>query len=312
MSSIYSFAPTSAYAGDTVEILGHLFTGATSVTFGGVPVASYVVDDDGTIHAIVGNGGASGSVAVAGPAGSAADIGFTFLGARSKKRVAELTPLGRTAAPGDLLMGWDGILNQTRSIDVAELPFTDGGGGGGIFTSVPSPFKVFNYSDNYTYDAVTNSVKIRDTRLLNKIMYPVATTQFGGGEFEDSKLTYTAVDPDDDTMGNVVISGFQLDDGAHITLTVPGDRDPSGDAVYAQLLADVALLKLIAAPFYATALGANGAKVLWNRPASEIPAGWQEWIDIRGRMPIAMDTGDPDFETLGATGGEKSHTLTEA
>ena len=34
--------------------------------------------------------------------------------------------------------------------------------------------------------------------------------------------------------------------------------------------------------------------------------------NIKGRVPVGRDTGDTDFDTIGETGGEKEHTLTEA
>ena len=57
---------------------------------------------------------------------------------------------------------------------------------------------------------------------------------------------------------------------------------------------------------------ANGAMVFWNKPASEIPNGWQEVVDWRGRLPVGVDANQIEFETLGLEGGEKTVTLTEA
>lgn len=210
----------------------------------------------------------------------------------------------------DLVWVWDMATGVLRKTPISALPFTDGGGGSGGGAAVPSPFLVTNDSPNYSYDAGTNTVKILDARLLNKILYPVYTTQYGT-EFETSLLTYNAVDPDDDTKGSVVITGFQLQDGSHITITVPGSTDPASDTVYAALLADVALLKQIAAPFAATILGPNGAKVWWLAGADLIPTGWQECVAMRGVIPLAQDSTsiDPDLTApVGTAGGAKMHT----
>ncbi|MRJ11711.1 hypothetical protein EDL98_11640 [Ornithobacterium rhinotracheale] len=51
-----------------------------------------------------------------------------------------------------------------------------------------------------------------------------------------------------------------------------------------------------------------GLVAIWDRPANEIPAGWVEHTDLRGRVPAGQGTGD--FATLGAEIGEAKHTLT--
>lgn len=227
----------------------------------------------------------------------------------STVRIPALAPLGRAAAAGDLVPIWDGVEGATRQVDVSELPGTDGGGGGGTVTTSPSPFKVYTGSANYSYDGGANTVKVLDARLLNKTGYPVFATQ-DNMELDDSQLTYNAVDPDDDTKGSVVIANFQLDIASHLTITVPSSLDPTGDAIYAALLADVALLKQIAAPFMTTALGANGAKVWWTGGA--IPAGWQECVAMRGLLPLAQDSGSADprlTAALGSSGGASLVTL---
>lgn len=55
---------------------------------------------------------------------------------------------------------------------------------------------------------------------------------------------------------------------------------------------------------------AGGGMVFWNRPAAEIPDGWQEVVNWRGRIPVGHKASDPDFNTLGNQGGSKTKTLT--
>ena len=62
-----------------------------------------------------------------------------------------------------------------------------------------------------------------------------------------------------------------------------------------------------------------GLIALWGKPANEIPAGWREYVNLRGRMPIGLD---PDYvkkpedsqdyrlNALNQSGGERSHKLT--
>jgi hypothetical protein len=76
--AITSFMPTSAATGTTVTITGAGFTGATIVTFGGVPATSFTVVNASTVTAIVGTG-ATGSIMVSTPGGAGAKTGFTFI-----------------------------------------------------------------------------------------------------------------------------------------------------------------------------------------------------------------------------------------
>ena len=75
---ITSFSPTSQSSGNYVDIYGSGFTGATSVSFGGVPATSFYVYSDTYLYAYVGSG-ASGSVIINTPGGTAIMSGFTYL-----------------------------------------------------------------------------------------------------------------------------------------------------------------------------------------------------------------------------------------
>lgn len=57
---------------------------------------------------------------------------------------------------------------------------------------------------------------------------------------------------------------------------------------------------------------AGGGMVFWNKPAAEIPEGWQEVINWRGRIPVGLDTTQSEFDLLGKQGGSKTRTLTES
>lgn len=77
--TITSFTPTTAAAGVTVTINGTNFLGAGAVSFGGVTATSFTVVSATQITAVVATGGASGSVAVTAPGGTATLAGFTFI-----------------------------------------------------------------------------------------------------------------------------------------------------------------------------------------------------------------------------------------
>lgn len=55
---------------------------------------------------------------------------------------------------------------------------------------------------------------------------------------------------------------------------------------------------------------AGGGMVLWNKPANQIPAGWAEVVDWRGRMPVGFASTQSEFNEIGKVGGQKNKTLT--
>ena len=62
-----------------------------------------------------------------------------------------------------------------------------------------------------------------------------------------------------------------------------------------------------------------GLIALWGKPANEIPTGWREYVNLRGKMPIGLDPDyvkkPEDVQDYGLNqilkqGGERSHKLT--
>lgn len=77
-AAIQSFSPVTGSNGTVDTIMGSSFTGATAVSYGGVPAQSFTVLTDSMITAVVGNG-ASGVVSVTNPYGTGTLAGFTHL-----------------------------------------------------------------------------------------------------------------------------------------------------------------------------------------------------------------------------------------
>ncbi len=77
MPTITSFTPSAASEGDTVVITGEHFTGATSVSFGGIEAYDFTVDSDTQITATVAYG-SSGDVSVTNGFGTERRPGFTY------------------------------------------------------------------------------------------------------------------------------------------------------------------------------------------------------------------------------------------
>lgn len=76
--SIISFTPLATGTGNSVTISGLNFTGASAVSFGGIPAASFTVVSPSLITAVVGTG-ADGIVSVTTPGGTATLAGFTLV-----------------------------------------------------------------------------------------------------------------------------------------------------------------------------------------------------------------------------------------
>lgn len=75
--TVTSISPDTAQSGATVTITGTNLTGATAVSFGGIPAESFNVTNATTIAAVVGAGG-SGDVVVTTPGGTATLSGFVL------------------------------------------------------------------------------------------------------------------------------------------------------------------------------------------------------------------------------------------
>lgn len=63
-----------------------------------------------------------------------------------------------------------------------------------------------------------------------------------------------------------------------------------------------------------------GMIAIWGQDVSLIPEGWEEYVPLRGKLPIGLDpayvqgteTINYNLNTLGSTGGERQHQLTIA
>ena len=75
---IKTFLPATAFSGSIVTLTGVSLTGATALSFGGVPAASFTVVNDSTIAATVATGGASGNILVTTAYGSFSMPGFEW------------------------------------------------------------------------------------------------------------------------------------------------------------------------------------------------------------------------------------------
>lgn len=80
--------------------------------------------------------------------------------------------------------------------------------------------------------------------------------------------------------------------------------DPAGTPVTKKItISDLMKLVYPIGTIYTTIVATNPATVF----------GFGTWVAFgAGRVPVGLDSGDTDFDTVEETGGEKTHTLTEA
>lgn len=56
----------------------------------------------------------------------------------------------------------------------------------------------------------------------------------------------------------------------------------------------------------------GGTMMFWNKPANLIPPGWREVDNWKGRIPVGVDDSQPEFQSLGQTGGAKKSKILKA
>lgn len=131
--SITSFTPTQGALGTSVTITGSGFTGATSVTFGGVASSTFSVVSDTSVTATVPTLAKSGTITVAGPSGSGTSA--------SSFKVLPGISLSRTVGPPTTALSVSGSgFAANEPVDIYEGS-TDvvvaAADSGGTFSAVP-------------------------------------------------------------------------------------------------------------------------------------------------------------------------------
>jgi len=173
--AIVSFAPAIAIAGTTITINGANFTGATAVSFGGVPATSFTVVSSTVITAVVG-AGASGSVSVTTPKGTTVLDGFTYV----------VPPVVTSFTPGSAGMGTTVTITGANFTGATTVSF------GGV------PASAFTVVSDNTITAVVGAGASGD----------VAVTTAGGPGvlpgFTYTGPSITSFTPTSGTLGNTI------------------------------------------------------------------------------------------------------------
>lgn len=117
---ISSFYPTTAAKGSAVFINGNFLNNTTAVSFGGVAADSFhvLVDTAYYLEAFVGSG-ASGSISVTNPSGTATKSGFTFI-APTLPLITEFAPITGVAGTTVTIRGNN--LNNATAVSFGGTP----------------------------------------------------------------------------------------------------------------------------------------------------------------------------------------------
>lgn len=223
-----------------------------------------------------------------------------------KVKIAQLSPYPLDKVlDDDLVYVGEAATGILRKAKVSQLPFGQGGGGGGDQPLVGSPFKARITDDGVTVTAEGTTVS--DARLLGKEDYPVSSSQLQNAVFRDDEVEIDA------NAGTVFIPDFQLQDGEVLVLYPDGVAGSSGGGGNLQPILDrLSELERMIAPFTPGLLGAASGRVWWTGPLETIPIGWVVDTDMAGYFPMPQKTSDVSFATIGGIGGAKMHTNTIA
>ncbi len=302
--TVSSFTPTSATPFQRVTITGTGFTDATAVKFGGIDVIHFDIISDTEIQAYPAVGGTD-LVSVTNPGGTGSLAGFTLI--LKQKRLIDLPEFDRDVAADDRLYIWDNQENKLKQGTFEDLVAYLGGAGGtggtggtgGVETALGSPFKVRTTDEGYNYDGGDNAVTITDLRLLGKSDYIVSGSDVAGvfrnfdADRGNGQLVF------DEEAGSVTIKDYQLLDSTlfddHVCIYADGIVSAALQAYILSLKNKISVYDKAIAPIIYKPTGGGaykGVVFAWRRPASEIPAGWQECTDFRGKILIGQDPSD--------------------
>jgi hypothetical protein len=118
--TIISFSPTSAAPGATISIMGANFTGANSVTVGGVAASSFTIVSPTTITFVIPNGAQSGVISITTPGGTATSGRTTFTVLPPAPTITNFSPT--TARSGSTVTIQGTNLIGASSVTVGGVP----------------------------------------------------------------------------------------------------------------------------------------------------------------------------------------------
>lgn len=195
--TIASFTPTGGGPGTLVTITGTNLTGATAVSIGGEPAASYTVISSTAINAVIASG-AFGSIEVITPGGTAiANSTFSF----PPPVIGNIAPA--SAAVGSIVTINGANFNTDPTRDIVYF-----GAVRAAVTAATSTTLTVTVPPGATYGAVTLSVN----NLHAETMLPfIATFPPGAENFTQNSFSWAGIFGTNGNPGNVVLADLDGD-----------------------------------------------------------------------------------------------------
>lgn len=208
--TVYTFTPDQTTAGTTVSISGLNFSGATAVSFGGMPATSFTIVNSTTITAVVGNG-YSGNVEVTNIYGTGISSGFRFAG---PPIITSFTPAAASEGDPVTIIGKNFTSVSSVKIGVDNvMSFT---------VETPERIKAIvsslSQSGNITVTTSYGSATMPGFVILPKInsFYPTTAATGGSVSISGTKLSLvTGV-----SFGGVPAASFTINDNYSISAIV--------------------------------------------------------------------------------------------
>ncbi|OCX52273.1 hypothetical protein BEL04_12410 [Mucilaginibacter sp. PPCGB 2223] len=185
--TISAITPTTAATGSTITITGTNFIGATAVTFGGVNAATFSVVSATTATAVVG-AGASGSVSLTTPAGTATLPGFKYVPAPT------ITAGGETT----FIIGGSVVLSASTGTGYTYQWMKDGVNISGATTSTYTATQ----SGSYTASVTVSGIKQISNAIAVTTVFALPATNFN--------LTVTSASCRGSSTGSVSITAGRV------------------------------------------------------------------------------------------------------
>ncbi|MBW4891704.1 IPT/TIG domain-containing protein [Mucilaginibacter sp. HMF5004] len=183
---VTSFSPATAIAGTLVTITGTNFTGATGVTFGGTPAASFTVNSATNITAVVGAGN-TGNIAVSNANGLGSSVGFVYVP----------VPVISAGGPTTFITGGNVVLSATPGTGYSYQWIKDGAN---IIGATNSTYTA-TQSGSYKVSILANTT--------NQVSLPIVVTSVFGLPVNNFRITNTSATCKGSNNGTITILATQ-------------------------------------------------------------------------------------------------------
>lgn len=157
------------------------------------------------------------------------------------------------------------------------------------------------------------SVRVADFRLgtmsRRGLLKPSDPTGRALVDSSDQSTTSLTVNYDSDwdntyIGGKVFLNNINTSNATGSLLVV----DNANQVTKSNTLIDSLLNRITALEIRPTTAVPIGMIAIWGKSAP-FPEGWEEYVPLRGRMPVGFDSNQLEFDTMGKTDGAKTKTL---